>query len=269
MHQVLAALSFAHNRGVVHRDVKPANILITPNGIVKLTDFGIAKSKIQDELTRPGTTVGSLYYMSPEQARGGGPIDGRSDIYSLGITMYELLAGRRPFEDESAYVILHSQLTSLPPPPIDVNPLLPKPVSDLILKALRKILRSAFQNAGGFSAMPCDRPRGLPLRHGSRGVHFLPRRSVLLQPAAGASARSPWPPKHRASPSTPAQIVASPRKCLRWWSFWSPAPVGLPHFLRNYSDGENHSACKHSIGSSLQVAQHVAVAQTKTSQSFA
>ena len=146
MHQVLAALSFAHNRGVVHRDVKPANIMVTPKGIAKLTDFGVAKSKAQDELTRPGTTVGSLYYMSPEQALGGCTIDGRCDIYSLGITMYEMLAGRRPFEDESAYVILHSQLTVVPRPPIEVNPLLSKPMSDLILKALEKDPAKRFQS---------------------------------------------------------------------------------------------------------------------------
>ncbi len=151
MHQVLAALSFAHNRGVVHRDVKPANIMVTPQGIAKLTDFGIAKSKLEDELTRPGTTVGSLYYMSPEQARGGPAVDGRSDIYSVGIMMYELLAGRRPFEDESAYVILHSQLTVVPPPPLEINPLLPKPLSDLILKALEKDPAKRFQTAATFS----------------------------------------------------------------------------------------------------------------------
>jgi eukaryotic-like serine/threonine-protein kinase len=153
IHQVLAALSFAHNRGVVHRDIKPANIIITPQGVAKLTDFGIAKSKskVDDELTRPGTTVGSLYYMSPEQAHGGSAVDGRSDIYAVGITMYQLLSGCRPFEDESAYVILHSHLNVVPRPPIEINPLLSKPLSDLILKALEKDPARRFQSAAEFS----------------------------------------------------------------------------------------------------------------------
>jgi serine/threonine-protein kinase len=150
-HQVLAALSFAHSRGVVHRDIKPANIMVTAQGTVKLTDFGIAKSKAKDELTRPGTTVGSLYYMSPEQARGGSAVDGRADIYSVGINMYELLAGRRPFEDESAYVILHDQLNVVPRPPVEFNPLLSKPLNDLILKTLEKDPAKRFQTAAEFS----------------------------------------------------------------------------------------------------------------------
>jgi eukaryotic-like serine/threonine-protein kinase len=151
MHQVLAALSFAHSRGVIHRDIKPANIMVTPTGMVKLTDFGIAKSKVKDELTRPGTTVGSLNYMSPEQALGGVAVDGRADLYSLGITMYELLAGSRPFEDESAYVVLHRQLNTEPRPPVEINPLLSQPLSDLILKALEKDPVNRFQNAADFS----------------------------------------------------------------------------------------------------------------------
>jgi eukaryotic-like serine/threonine-protein kinase len=150
-HQVLAALSFAHSRGVVHRDIKPANIMVTPQGTVKLTDFGIAKSRAKDELTRPGTTVGSLYYMSPEQARGGSAVDARADIYSVGINMYELLAGRRPFEDESAYVILHNQLNVAPRPPIEFNPLLSKPLNDLILKTLEKDPAKRFQSAAAVS----------------------------------------------------------------------------------------------------------------------
>ena len=106
--QVLAALSYAHSRGVIHRDIKPANIMVTSQGVVKLMDFGIAKSRTEQDLTRPGTTMGSLYYMSPEQVRGG-TVDARSDIYSVGVMMYELLAGRRPFVADSAYEILNQQ----------------------------------------------------------------------------------------------------------------------------------------------------------------
>ncbi|HXP11916.1 MAG TPA: serine/threonine-protein kinase, partial [Acidobacteriaceae bacterium] len=150
-HQVLAALSFAHSRGVVHRDIKPANVIVTPQGLVKLTDFGIAKSKAITELTQPGTTMGSLHYMSPEQAKGGRRVDGRCDLYSLGITIYELLAGCLPFADESAYVLLHNHLNDPPRPPIEVNPRLSKSLNDVILKALEKDPEKRFQDAASFS----------------------------------------------------------------------------------------------------------------------
>ncbi len=150
VHQLLAALGFAHARGVIHRDLKPANIMITPQGTVKLTDFGIAKSKAIKELTQPGTTMGSLNYMSPEQASGKG-VDGRSDLYSVGITMYEVLAGNLPFSDESAYVVLHNQLNVPPRPPIELNPQLPKALNDVILKALQKDPADRFQSAVDFS----------------------------------------------------------------------------------------------------------------------
>jgi serine/threonine-protein kinase len=151
MHQVLAALSFAHSRGVIHRDIKPANVIVTPEGMAKLTDFGIAKSRRREDLTLPGTTVGSLNYMAPEQALGGKVIDERTDLYSLGITMYELLAGCKPFDDESAYVVLNNQLNTPPRPPIEVNPLLSKALNDVILKALEKDPANRFQSASEFS----------------------------------------------------------------------------------------------------------------------
>jgi len=146
MQQVLAALSYAHGRGVVHRDIKPANIMVTSQGIVKLMDFGIAKSRTEQDLTRPGTTMGSLYYMSPEQVRGG-TVDARSDIYSVGVMMYELLAGRRPFVADSAYEILNQQCNVIPQPPLEVNTQLPPPLSDLIVCAMAKDPANRFQNA--------------------------------------------------------------------------------------------------------------------------
>ena len=98
--QVLDALDYAHARQVVHRDVKPANMLLTPQGVVKLTDFGIARSASDQSLTLTGTTTGSLAYMSPEQIRGE-PTDARSDVYSVGISLYELVTGVRPFDKAS------------------------------------------------------------------------------------------------------------------------------------------------------------------------
>jgi hypothetical protein len=148
--QVLAALSYAHGRGVVHRDIKPANIMVTSQGVVKLMDFGIAKSRTEQDLTRPGTTMGSLYYMSPEQVRGG-TVDARSDIYSVGVMMYELLAGRRPFVADSAYEILNQQCNVVPQPPLEVNAQLPPPLSDIIVCAMAKDPANRFQNAQALS----------------------------------------------------------------------------------------------------------------------
>jgi len=120
--------------------------MLTPLGVVKLMDFGIAKAQTESDLTRPGTTMGSLYYMSPEQVRGG-TVDARSDIYSVGVVMYELLAGRRPFEANSAYDILNQQCNVAPRPPLEINPQLPAALNEIILCALQKDPANRFQNA--------------------------------------------------------------------------------------------------------------------------
>ena len=147
--QVLGALSYAHSRGVTHRDIKPANIMITAHGLAKLMDFGIAKSTTDLQLTRPGTTMGSVYYMSPEQVRGG-TVDARSDIYSFGITLYELLAGRKPFQADSSYSVLNAHLNEVPVPPIQVNPQLPPALNEIILRAIAKAPADRFQSADEF-----------------------------------------------------------------------------------------------------------------------
>jgi serine/threonine-protein kinase len=147
--QVLAALSYAHGKGVTHRDIKPANIMITSHGVVKLMDFGIAKSTDDLNLTRPGTTMGSIYYMSPEQVRGGA-IDPRSDIYSFGVTLYEMITGRKPFDAETSYSVLNAQLNEAPAPPAQWNPALSPELNDIVLRAMAKDPGARFQTAEEF-----------------------------------------------------------------------------------------------------------------------
>ncbi|QNI33785.1 protein kinase [Alloacidobacterium dinghuense] len=147
--QVLSALSYAHGRGVTHRDIKPANIMITSHGLVKLTDFGIAKSANDMQLTRPGTTMGSVYYMSPEQVRGG-TVDQRSDLYSFGVTLYEMLTGRKPFQADTSYSVLNAQLNEAPKPPVEINPALSPELNNIVLRAMVKNPDGRFRTADEF-----------------------------------------------------------------------------------------------------------------------
>jgi serine/threonine-protein kinase len=148
--QVLSALSYAHARGVVHRDLKPANMMITPSGVVKLMDFGIAKMTADRKLTQTGSTVGSLYYMSPEQIKGAMDLDPRSDLYSLGVSLYEVVTGARPFQGDSEYSIMAAHLEKNPPPPIQISPNLPPGLNEIILQALEKDPAKRFQTADAF-----------------------------------------------------------------------------------------------------------------------
>jgi serine/threonine-protein kinase len=148
--QVLAALENAHGRGIIHRDIKPANILLTKAGVVKLMDFGIAKAATDNKLTMTGTTLGSLYYMSPEQIQGTVALDARSDLYSVGITLYQIVTGRRPFDGDSQYAIMAAHLEKVPVPPVSLDPSLPQALNDLILMSVAKDPNARFQTAGAF-----------------------------------------------------------------------------------------------------------------------
>ena len=150
--QVLSALSYAHARGVVHRDIKPANMIVTPSGVVKLMDFGIARMAADRKLTQTGRTVGSLYYMSPEQIKGAADLDPRSDLYSLGISLYEMVTGARPFQGDSEYSIMAAHLETNPRPPIQLDPNLPPALSEIILMSLEKDPAQRFQTADAFRA---------------------------------------------------------------------------------------------------------------------
>ena len=147
--QVLDALAYAHARGVIHRDIKPANLMLAADGHIKLMDFGIARVQADKRLTQTGSTVGSLFYMSPEQIKGGDP-DGRSDLYSLGITMYEMVTGRRPFGGDSDFQIMSAHLQQAPMAPIEVIPGIPAGLSDIILMAIEKDPAARFQTAEAF-----------------------------------------------------------------------------------------------------------------------
>jgi serine/threonine-protein kinase len=148
--QVLSALAYAHARGVVHRDLKPANMMIMPSGVVKLMDFGIAKMTADRKPTQTGNTVGSLYYMSPEQIKGAVDLDPRSDLYSLGVSLYEVVTGARPFQGDSEYSIMAAHLQKKPPPPIEISPSLPSGLNEIILQALEKDPAKRFQTADAF-----------------------------------------------------------------------------------------------------------------------
>jgi eukaryotic-like serine/threonine-protein kinase len=223
--QVLAALSYAHGKGVTHRDIKPANIMITTHGVVKLMDFGIAKSTEDLNLTRPGTTMGSIYYMSPEQVRGG-TVDGRSDIYSFGVTLYEMLTGRKPFQAETSFSVLNAQLNEAPAPPVQWNPSLSRELNDIVLRALAKDPGARFQTAEEFrSALKALRePQAAPAGIAAAAAVAVPMSAPAAQAApsfeptpgpAAAPARNSMPGLAPGFASIPASTTQPQSKSHR------------------------------------------------------
>jgi eukaryotic-like serine/threonine-protein kinase len=147
--QILGALSYAHSRGVVHRDIKPSNIMITPQNAVKLLDFGLALTIPDPRLTTPGSFVGSMHYIAPEQISGEQP-DERSDIYSLGVTVYEMITGKLPIEGLNYPQLLAAHLQHQPISPTTINPAIPEVLSRAVMKALAKNKTERWQTASEF-----------------------------------------------------------------------------------------------------------------------
>jgi serine/threonine protein kinase len=146
MSQVLSALSYAHELGVVHREVSPANILIGADGTVKLTGFGLAKSESDAKLTRAGTVMGWLEYMSPEQVNAVVDLDGRTDIYSAGAVLYEMVSGQVPFLCKTQFELMMAHVSTQPAVPRGADPVM----SQIILTALAKNPAERFQTARHF-----------------------------------------------------------------------------------------------------------------------
>jgi beta-lactam-binding protein with PASTA domain/predicted Ser/Thr protein kinase len=148
--QILKAARFAHRRGVVHRDIKPHNVIVDDEGRAKVTDFGIARAGASD-MTETGSIMGTAQYLSPEQAQGH-PVDARSDLYSIGVVLYELLTGRVPFDGESPVTIALRHVSEDPVPPSQLNPAVPPALDAVVLRAMAKDPAHRFQDADAFAA---------------------------------------------------------------------------------------------------------------------
>src|ERR1700683_5605993 len=196
--QVLAALACAHSQRIVHRDIKPANIMLAPFGVVKLMDFGIARSGNDMGLTMTGTTLGSVAYMSPEQVRCE-PLDGRSDLYSVGVSLYETITGQRPYVSDNNFEVMQAHRQVPPTAPIELKPDIPPGLNQLILMAMAKNPAQRFQTADAMrGALRSVAPvLGEP-------TPFAPE--IAESTLDMSAAQTPYPVR----PSTPRSLTARP-----------------------------------------------------------
>jgi serine/threonine-protein kinase len=216
--QVLLAASFAHSRGIVHRDIKPHNVILSDEGRVTVTDFGIARAGASD-MTHTGSIMGTAQYLSPEQAQGH-PVSAASDIYAIGVLLFELLTGRVPFEGESAVAIALQHISSEPPAPSAVNPALPAAVDAVVLRALAKDPAERYRDAREFidaleDARSSLGAAGEPGEHAAgprtRG-HYAPALAAGAAAGAGAALASTTPLGAAAAyaNSAPRQSASAP-----------------------------------------------------------
>ena len=199
--QALDGVGAAHRVGLVHRDIKPANLMLNRHGVVKVMDFGIAKATGTDRsLTRTGVQVGTAYYMSPEQIKSG-EVDARSDIYSLGITLYELLTGKVPFAANSEFQVLTDHVNTPPPLPRRIREDIPRGIENVVLKAIEKNPADRFQSTAEFG-------------------------EALANPGAWENYASPLAARNVASEAPTAEIsVAGFRNDAKTMPLVTPAPV--------------------------------------------
>ncbi len=226
--EVAKALQAAHARGLVHRDVKPSNILISRDGRVKVADFGIARAVTESQLTLPGTTMGSVHYFSPEQVRGE-VATGASDVYSLGIVLFESLTGQRPFSGDGSAAVALARLTTTPPRPSALRPAVPPELDRIVQRAMALDPASRYPSAaamasalGGFleeatqrgaAAGPAARGAAGAVAAGAPGAAGAAAGAAGARTVASAQARpnppAPYPPDAYARGGSPAAPVST------------------------------------------------------------
>jgi eukaryotic-like serine/threonine-protein kinase len=206
--QVADALEHAHRQGLVHRDIKPANVLVQTDGRVKVTDFGIAKAAGGDDLTRTGTVVGTARYLAPEQVNGHN-VDGRADVYALGLILYEMLAGRAPFGGDSDMATAVARLTNAPEPIRAARPEVSRPLEDVLARSLARDPEYRYQSAQAFKDALAP---GLDMAPtGPLAPPVPPRRASPPPDGPSPTQVAPSPP--RPGPPHPAPAA---RRARRW-----------------------------------------------------
>ncbi|KOV63495.1 protein kinase domain-containing protein [Streptomyces sp. MMG1121] len=232
---VLAALEISHEMGLVHRDIKPGNVMMTKRSVVKVMDFGIARAMQSGvtSMTQTGMVVGTPQYLSPEQALGRG-VDARSDLYSVGIMLFQLVTGRLPFEADSPLAIAYAHVQEEPVAPSSINRSLPPAVDALVARALKKNPNERFPTAEAMrdeclrvaasfqAAAPSIVPGGAPAQSGSGvGSAVFPPVGQTAQPAPGP-VQTPYQPGPYGAPQTPAPAYGYPQQS----GYQTPPPVG-------------------------------------------
>ncbi len=195
------ALATAHAAGIVHRDVKPANVMRTPDGRTKLMDLGIARGIEGESITRASSILGTAGYVSPEQARGE-PVDHRSDIYSLGCVLYEMLTGRQPFEADNPVAVAYQHVHEAPVPPSSLEPSVPPALESVVLRAMEKDPQARFPSAADMVTALEDGTAPIP----TLGAAVARRRWPRCSDDAGTGRRPgdvPPPPCSRDEPIDP------------------------------------------------------------------